>query len=372
MEHVVHGEAFAQHLLGASNLLLVGGLLGGVDDAVEVAHTEDALGHAVGMEDLEGVGLLTHGDELDGLARDLPHRERTAAAGVAVELGHDDAVEVRALGELGDDVDDVLAGHGVDHHEHLVRADGCLDVHGLLHHGLVDLETSGGVDDDDVAQRVHGLLDGAAGDVHGVRAVAAVHGHAELAAEGGELVGGRGAIDVAGREQRALALPLEQVGELGGRRGLAGALEAHEHDHVRDAVLGEYELGLRGAEELGELVEHDLDDVLGGRERVEHLARHAALLAGGHETLDDLEVDVGLEEGEADLAHGDVDVILREAPLAAELVEGVLESVGQAVEHGTPIPRPPGRDRRPGRRSAGSPRWTRPRRCAGSGAAGCG
>ena len=41
-------------------------------------------------------------------------RQRGAAAGVAVELGHEDAVEVDGLGELLGDVDRVLAGHRVD------------------------------------------------------------------------------------------------------------------------------------------------------------------------------------------------------------------------------------------------------------------
>ena len=74
-------------------------LLGLLDDAHDVAHAEDALGHAVGVEDLERVGLLAHRDELDRLAGDLADGKRAAAAGVAVELGHDHAVEVDALGE---------------------------------------------------------------------------------------------------------------------------------------------------------------------------------------------------------------------------------------------------------------------------------
>ncbi len=57
-----------------------------------------------------------------GFSRHLANRQGAAAAGVAVHLGHDDAVEVDALGERLDHVDDVLAGHGIDHHEDLIRA----------------------------------------------------------------------------------------------------------------------------------------------------------------------------------------------------------------------------------------------------------
>ena len=61
------------------------------------------LGHAVGMELLEVGELLTGRREGDGLADDLLDRERSAAAGVAVELRQDHAVErerlVERLGE---------------------------------------------------------------------------------------------------------------------------------------------------------------------------------------------------------------------------------------------------------------------------------
>ena len=152
------------------------------------------------MEDLERVGLLAHRDELDGLAGHGTHGQGAAATGVAVELGHDHAVEVGALGELGHHVHDVLAGHGVDHHEHLVGLDGSLDVDGLLHHELVDLEAPSRVDDDHVAQVVNGVADRLARDGHGVLAVAAIDWHADLGAERGELVGGGGTVRVAGGE----------------------------------------------------------------------------------------------------------------------------------------------------------------------------
>mgnify|MGYP000172843592 CR=1 FL=1 len=47
-------------------------------------------------------------------------------------------------------------------------------------------------------------------------------GHADFTAEGRQLVGGGGTIDVARGEQRALALLFKHVGEFNGRRGLTG------------------------------------------------------------------------------------------------------------------------------------------------------
>ncbi len=73
------------------------------------------------MEDVELVELLAERGELDRLAGDRLDGERRAAAGVAVELREDDAVEVDVLGEGLGDVDRVLAGHRVEH-EQDVRA----------------------------------------------------------------------------------------------------------------------------------------------------------------------------------------------------------------------------------------------------------
>ena len=193
---------------------------------------------------------------------------------------------------------------------------------------------------------VDGLLDGALGNVDRVRAVTAEDRHADLAAKRGQLVGSGGAVDVARGEQRRAALLLEQVGQLYGRRGLTGALQAHEHDDVGDAVAKD-ELALGGAEHLGELVEHDLDDVLRRRQRLHDLGGHAALLGLGDKLLDDLEVDVGLEQRHANVAHGRGDIGLGQLTLAAQAVKCVVEAIAQGIKHWLLLSwtRPPGRGR---------------------------
>jgi hypothetical protein len=75
-----------------------------------------------------------------GLPGDRLDRQRGAAARVAVELGHDDAVEVDGLGELLGHVDGVLAGHRVDDEQDRVRLDRATDVDELLHEHLVDVQ----------------------------------------------------------------------------------------------------------------------------------------------------------------------------------------------------------------------------------------
>ena len=53
--------------------------------------------------------------------------------------------------------DGVLAGHGVDDEERVVRADARGDPTDLLHQLGVDAEPAGGVDDDDVPAEPAGL-----------------------------------------------------------------------------------------------------------------------------------------------------------------------------------------------------------------------
>ena len=129
LEEVLERELVAAQLaLELLGLVLVELALGLLDERHDVAHAEDALGHAVGVEALELVELLARRGEEDRLAGDRLDAQRGAAAGVAVELGHHDAVELHGLGELLGDVDGVLAGHRVDDEQDRVRLDRVADV----------------------------------------------------------------------------------------------------------------------------------------------------------------------------------------------------------------------------------------------------
>ena len=99
----------------------------------------------------------------------LLDRQRGAAAGVAVELGQDHAVELERLVERLGRGDGVLAGHGVADEIDLVRLDLLLDLLELGHQLVVDVEPAGGVEDDRVAPLAVGLDQGVLADLDGVR-----------------------------------------------------------------------------------------------------------------------------------------------------------------------------------------------------------
>src|SRR6476659_6812510 len=198
-------EVLERELVGADLALQLGRLvlaellLGLLDQRHDVAHAEDPLRHAVRVEALEVLELLAGGGEQDRLARDRLDRQGGAAACVAVELGHHDAVEVDGLRELLRDVDGVLAGHGVDHEQDRVRLDRLADVHELGHQRLVDVQAAARVDDQHVLAVARGLPERPGGDLDRVlvRALLVDRG-ADLAADRDELVDGGRAVDVAG------------------------------------------------------------------------------------------------------------------------------------------------------------------------------
>ena len=100
LEEVLEREgALHQASGGLLGLLLLEGLLGLLDEGLDVAHAEDAARESVGVEGLELVELLAGRGEGDRLADDLLDRQRGTAAGVAVELGEDDAVEFEGVVE---------------------------------------------------------------------------------------------------------------------------------------------------------------------------------------------------------------------------------------------------------------------------------
>ena len=152
----------------------------------------------------------------------------------------------------------------------------------------------------------------------------------------GELFAGGGAVDVDGDEEGAVAPLLEPCRELAAGGGFAGALQAgHEDDGGR--LGGEFEAGGVFAEDLDELVVDDLDDLLGGRERGGDAGAEGFFADVVDEALDDGEVDVGFEEGEADFAKGFADVFFGDGALAAKVFEGALELFLQIFKHGRRI-----------------------------------
>ena len=171
-----------------------------------------------------------------------------------------------------------------------------------------------------------GLLESLLHGLDRVGAFLAEDGHLNLAAELLELVDRGGTLQV-GRDEPGLAAFLaQQQSELGGGGGLARALQAGEQDHGRRPA-GEREPGIARAHQRRQLLLDDLHDLLAWRQALGHVRAERPLAHARDEVLHDLEVDVGLEQREPDLAHRARDRLLVQASLLAQVAEGALEAV---------------------------------------------
>jgi hypothetical protein len=87
------------------------------------------------------------------------------------------------------------------------------------------------------------------------------------------------------------------------------------------------------AENIGHLVVDDLHDHLSRGDALDDLLAYGALAHVVDELLGHLEVHVGLEQDEADLAHRLVDVLLAKLAPTAQPGEDLLHAIAKALEH---------------------------------------
>ena len=139
-----------------------------------------------------------------------------------------------------------------------------------------------------------------------------------------ELVDGGGPVDVGGDEERLLPVLAQADGQFGGGRRLSRALKADHHDDGGPGI--EAEVMPLAAERRHELLVHDLHDLLPRIEPGEQVAPDGSVADPRDEVLDDLEVDVGLEQREPDLAQGDVEVALGDLCLATQTICDALQA----------------------------------------------
>ena len=168
------------------------------------------------------------------------------------------------------------------------------------------------------------------GDLHGVALdPLLVDLGSRLRAHGQQLLdGGRPAGVAGGDRHRCRVLVAQVQRQLGRRRGLARPLQTRHQDH-RGRARREAELGARASHQRGELLRDDLRDLLARRQAADHTGAQAALLQPCGELAHELEVDVRLEQGEANLAHRRIDVLLAERAAVAHARKRALQLLSE-------------------------------------------
>ncbi len=311
---------------------VVRNLVANVDwEAVTVEQGGDELG---GDERDQVADRLAGADELHRDAEFGLDGEHDAALGRPVELGQHDARDVGRLAELAGLDQAVLAGGRIDHQQRLGHPACALlgdaaHLAEFVHQVRLRVQPTGGVGHHEVDVTGGGPLDPV--EDHRTR-VAALGAADDLGARPfgpcGELFGGGGTERVAGGEQHRAPVGDLLVGELADRRGLADAVDADEHPHVRAARLAvdERERPVGGLEPRGHL----------GLQRVEQLLRLGDLLRRDtcakpvDQLLRHADADVGAEQGLLEI----VERLVVDRPAAEHAGEGAGErraGLGQPI-----------------------------------------
>ena len=183
--------------------------------------------------------------------------------------------------------------------------DGILDGLDLDHHGLIDGEAAGGIDNHQVIALLLGVVDGVESDGHGVFALGlAIDGHLDLLGDGLELLDSGGTIHVTSHEQRfaLLLAALQAVGEFAGKGRLTRALQTRHQDDRRVALDAEGRF--LAAHESCQLVMYNLDHHLAGVDGVDHVLAHGFGLDVIDKLLGNGIAHVGIDESAAHLLEG--------------------------------------------------------------------
>ena len=117
------------------------------------------------MEHVDGLHLLTSTHKLDGFGDYRTDTQSSTTTGVTIELGQHHAIEVETVVELLGGIHGVLTSHRVDDKQRLVGLYSFLQGGYLVHHLLVDGQTTGGIDDDNIIVLGLGLADGIVGNL---------------------------------------------------------------------------------------------------------------------------------------------------------------------------------------------------------------
>ena len=227
-------------------------------------------------------------DEMDRKPIFRGDRDQYAAARGSVELGHHKAGHACLRAENIHLIQSVLARRRIEGQENVVRGGRILllqdaqNLDKLGHQLCLVLQPAGGVDQEHVGAgffRFFKRFEGEAGGVGAGRPGDDRNAHA--LAPDLELLDGRGAEGIAGAEHYALCFGGEASRELADRRGLAGTVDANDHDDVGRACAVDPQRLRDRREHLLDLGGKDGADLLGAdflvkplaRQRLDHVAR---------------------------------------------------------------------------------------------------
>ena len=123
------------------------------------------------MEYVDSLHLFACTNKLDRLGNNGADTQRSTATGVAIELGEHNAIEIQTVVEFLCCVYSILTSHRVYYEQCFIRIESLLERRNLVHHFLVNSQSTGGIHDYYIVTLSLSLLDGIVGDGDNILAI---------------------------------------------------------------------------------------------------------------------------------------------------------------------------------------------------------
>src|SRR5206468_6133054 len=117
------------------------------DEPDDVAHSENSAREALRHELLELIEPFAGADEFDRAFRDFAHRQRRAAACVAVEFRQNNSSDLQRVIEMRCNADRLLAGGSIDDEQGFLRPQKSFELLKLFNQGEINFLATRGVED---------------------------------------------------------------------------------------------------------------------------------------------------------------------------------------------------------------------------------
>ncbi len=193
----------------------------------DITHAENTVRHTRRVELVNSIQFFTGTHKLDRLVHNSTDRKGGTTTGITVQLGQHYTVKVQTFIKLTGCIHRILTGHGIDHKQCFIRIDRFLDRLNLIHHLLVDSQTTGCIDNDQIITFRLRFMNSVQCYLHRILAVQfAIYRNFDLLSQDPQLFDSSGTINVTSHQQRlTVLLGFQHTGQFTGESSLTGTLQ---------------------------------------------------------------------------------------------------------------------------------------------------
>ncbi len=258
----------------------------------------------------------------------MPDRKCRSSTCITIELGENYTSQWQYFCKGFGGIDRILSLHGIDDKQCFSRLQQLFQLTDFPHHGFVDTQSSGGIDDYHVMMMLTCKIQGCSTDFS--RLPAGLYREeigSGLFSQQRQLIDCRGAINVAGHQQDLFLLIHQPFRQFAAAGGFTGTLQpCHENDSRRSNI--QIEFRLVAAHDGDQLLMNNTDECLARREFVQYFVTDCTLLDLLDEYFDDRQGYICLDQGHAYLAQRILNIAFSQACLTTQRFDDTGKSFG--------------------------------------------